>query len=83
MSVKCVFYVAEVTEQANGAGRIKASPVAKGPYAEYSQWTPTGLLEFTSLNPAATQFFRDNLGKDVSLLISPATEEDIITPPAQ
>jgi len=80
MSVKCVFYVAEVTKQANGAGRIKASPVAKGPYAEYSQWTPTGALEFTSLNPAATAFFEENLGKDVTLLISPATEDDLITP---
>ena len=72
MAVKCVFYVQRVTDTASGAGEIIATPVAKGPYAEYSQWTPTGKLEFTSLNPAATAWFRERLGKDVSILIDDA-----------
>jgi len=70
-----MFYVASVTEQANGAGVVKMNAVAKGPYAEWSQWTPSGSFEITSLNADATQFFRDNLGKDVSILVSPATPE--------
>lgn len=79
MAVKCVFYIAEVTKQANGAGRIKASAVAKGPYAEYSQWTPSGSLEFTTLNERATEWFTERLGKDVSILIDDASEEDLIS----
>ena len=72
MAVQCMFYVASVTEQANGAGIVKMNAVAKGPYAEWSKWTPSGMFEITSLNEAATQFFRDNLGKDVSILIDSA-----------
>lgn len=72
MAVKCMFYVAEVTRQANGAGRIKANPVAKGPYQEWSQWTPSGTFEITSLNPAATDWFTEHLGKDVSITIETA-----------
>lgn len=74
MAVICMFYVAEVAEQANGVGRVKASPVAKGPYAEYSKWTPAGLFEITTLNEAATAWFRDRLGKDVEILIQDPTE---------
>lgn len=79
-AVKAVFYVQEVTFTANGQGRIKATPVAKGPYAEYSKYTPSGLLEFTCLNEAATQFFMDRRGKDVALIIRPATADDILQP---
>lgn len=81
MSVKAVFYVAEVTRTASGAGRIKASPAARGPYADYSQYTPTGSLEFTSLNEAATQWFLERIGKDVTLTMTDPTEADLITPP--
>lgn len=83
MAVKCVFYVAEVTQTASGAGKIKATPVSKGPYAEYSQYSPTGVFEITSLNPAATDWFRERIGKDVSITIDDATEADLITPPAK
>lgn len=88
MSVKAVFYVQEVTDTASGAGRVKMIPSAKGPYAEYSQYTPTGSIEFTSLNPAATEFFRAMLSKarageggDVSVVFDEAGEDDLITPP--
>lgn len=88
MSVKCVFHVLEVTDTAAGAGKVKLGPSTKGPYAEYSQFTPTGSFEFTSLNPAATEFFREALrlarageGGDLSIVIDLATESDLITPP--
>jgi hypothetical protein len=75
VSVKCVFYVAEVAKQANGVGRIKATPVAKGPYADYSKWTPSGSFEITSLNEQATAWFEARLGKDIEILIGDPTEE--------
>ena len=65
-----MFYIQEVTKTANGSGRIKAMPVAKGPYAEWSQYTPSGSFEITSLNPAATEWFTERIGKDVEILIS-------------
>lgn len=69
MSVKCMFYVIEVAETASGAGRVKCSAVAKGPYAEYSQYTPQGSFEITTLNENATKWFRERLGKDVELVL--------------
>lgn len=80
MAVKCIFYVASVEKRANGVGLVTASPVAKGPYAEWSQWTPSGTLQFTSLNPAATAWFEDRLGRDVTLLIDDPTPEDVAPP---
>jgi len=80
MAVKCVFYVAEVTKTANGSGRIKATPVAKGPYGDYSKWTPSGSFEITSLNEKATEWFESMIGKDMVLLAYEASEEDLIAP---
>jgi hypothetical protein len=82
MAVKCVFYVAEVTKTANGSGRIKANPVAKGPYSDYSKWTPSGSFEITSLNEKATEWFESMLGKDIVLLAMEPQEGDLIPPPA-
>lgn len=81
MGIKAVFFINEVAKTASGAGRVKASPVAKGPYAEYSQYTPTGLLEFLSLNEAATDWCIERIGKDVTLTLADPTEADLITPP--
>lgn len=81
MSVKAVFYVQSVTDTASGVGQVVATPVAKGPYAEYSRHTPTGTLSFNCLNEAATAFFRERIGKDIVLTISDPTEADLITPP--
>lgn len=75
--VKAVFFVTSVTDTASGVGQITAQPVAKGPYASYSKYTPTGELKFNCLNEAATAFFRDRIGKDVVLLISDPTDEDV------
>ena len=79
MAVKCVFYVSGVEIQANGVGVLKARPVAKGPYKEWAQYTPSGSLEINSLNPKATEWFMGRIGKDVTVLIDDATEEDLIT----
>jgi hypothetical protein len=77
MFVKAVFYVQSVTDTSSGVGQVTAAPVAKGPYAEYSKYTPTGSLAFNCLNEQATKFFRDRIGKDVVLLISDPTEDDL------
>lgn len=77
MAVRCMFYVQEVTDTASGVGRVKMNAVAKGPYAKWSQYTPSGLFEITSLNPDATAWFRDRIGKDVAIMIEDPTEADL------
>lgn len=69
MAVKCYFYIQGVEKRANGVGIVNANPVAKGPYAEWSQYTPSGSLQITSLNDAATEWFLERIGKDVSIVI--------------
>lgn len=78
MNVKAIFFIAEVTKTATGAGVVKARPVAKGPYASYSQYTPAGMVELTSLNEAATAWFEERIGKDVSLTFGDPTEADLL-----
>lgn len=80
MAVKCVFYISGVEKRANGVGVLNAQPVAKGPYKEWAQFTPSGTLQITSLNPAATDWFLERIGKDVVLTIDDATEADLLTP---
>lgn len=80
MGVKAIFYVAGVEKRANEVGIVRCQAVAKGPYKEWAQFSPSGLLEITSLNPAATDWFLARIGKDISLTIDDATEADIITP---
>jgi hypothetical protein len=77
MAVKCVFYITGVEKRANGIGVLNAQPVAKGPYQDWAQYTPTGTLQLTSLNPAATEWFMERIGKDVTLLIDDATADDL------
>ena len=79
MAVKCVFYVSGVEKRANGVGVLNAQAAAKGPYKEWAQFTPSGTLQITSLNPAATDWFLERIGKDVTILIDDETEEDLIT----
>ena len=76
MAVKVMMYVQEVAATASGAGRVKMNAVAKGPYAEWSHYTPVALYEVTSLNPAATDWFRERIGQDVEITIAdPAPTE--------
>lgn len=77
MAVKCVFYVSGVEKRANGVGVVNAQPVAKGPYKDWAQYTPSGTLQITSLNQAATDWFLERIGKDVSILIDDPTEADL------
>lgn len=79
MTVKCVFYVAEVTNQRRRQGQDDAG--RQGSLRGLHQYTPTGLIEFTSLNDAATQWFVDRIGKDVAITLDDPTEADLITPP--
>ena len=83
MGVRATFYVAEVTRMASGSHKVKMSAVAKGPYAEYSKYSPCGTFEITSVNDATLPFFEDHLGKDVRITIDTPTEADLITPPSQ
>ena len=80
MAVKCVFYISGVEKRANGVGVVNAQPVAKGPYKDWAQYTPSGVLQITSLNHDATDWFLERIGKDVTILIDDATEADLITP---
>jgi hypothetical protein len=77
MAVKCVFYISGVEKRASGVGVVNAQAAAKGPYKEWSQFTPSGSLQITSLNPQATDWFIERIGKDVTVLIDDATEADI------
>jgi hypothetical protein len=78
MAVKCIFYVSGVEKRANGVGVVNAQPVAKGPYKDWAQYTPSGTLQITSLNEAATDWFLARIGKDVSILIDDPTEDDLL-----
>ena len=80
MAVKCVFYISGVEKRANGVGVLNAQATAKGPYKEWAQFTPSGVLQISSLNPQATDWFLERIGKDVTLVIEDATEADLITP---
>lgn len=80
MAVKCVFYISGVEKRANGVGVVNAQPVAKGPYKEWAQYTPSGTLQITSLNHHATDWFLERIGKDVTITIDDATDADLITP---
>lgn len=80
MTVKCVFYVTGVEKRANEVGVANLQAAAKGPYAEWSKYTPSGTLQITSLNPAATDWFIARIGKDVTLVIDDATEADLLSP---
>lgn len=78
MGVKAIFYVNEVAETATGSGRVKLNATTKGDYAAWAKYTPAGTIEVVSLNEHATQWFRDNLGKDVAITFEVPTEADLI-----
>lgn len=82
MGVRAIFYVNKVTENASGSHEVIMNPVAKGPYGDYSRYTPSGEFKLTSVNDATLPFFREHLGKDVRITIDEPTEADLITPPA-
>lgn len=78
-AVRAIFFVEEVTDRASGAGIVKLRAAAKGPYGHWSKWTPAGTIEITSLNDAATDFYRERLGKDVAVTFTDPTEADLAT----
>lgn len=82
MGVRAIFYVGEVTRMASGAHKVRMTATAKGPYAEYSKYSPAGTFEITSVNDATLPFFEAHLGKDVKITIETPTEDDLITPPS-
>ena len=79
MSVRAIFYVAEVTLKPNDVGSVKLNPVAKGPYGHWSKWTPSGELTLNSTNERATAWFQERIGRDVSITIDDPTEADLAT----
>ena len=78
MGVRAIFYVAGVEKRANEVGIVRCQAVAKGPYKEWAKFSPSGQLEITSLNPAATDWFLERVGQDVALTISDPTEADLL-----
>lgn len=79
MSVKAMFYVNHVGQSANGVGVVKLNATTKGDYASYSKYTPSGTIEINCLNEDATEWYRDRLGKDVSVVFSDPTEADAVS----
>lgn len=79
MGVKAMFYVQHVGHNAGGIGTVKLSAVAKGPYARWSKYTPSGAIDITTLNEDATQWFFERLGKDVAITFDDPTEDDLRT----
>lgn len=67
MSVEARFYVHEVGQVHGGAGKVVMLATTKGDYQSWSKYTPSGRIEFTCLNDAATDFFRERLGKDIAV----------------
>lgn len=78
MGVKAMFYVQHVGHNAGGIGTVTLSAVAKGPYAEWSKYTPSGNVSITSLNEDATQWFYERLGKDVAITFNDPTDADLL-----
>ena len=79
MGVKAMFYVNHVGHGASGTGLVKLNATAKGEYAAWSKYTPSGTIEITSLNEDATAWFYDRLGKDVAIGFEDPTEADAIS----
>ena len=77
MGVRAIFYVDEVAETASGAGKMRLRAVAKGDYAAWSKYTPSGEINLTCLNDRATAWFRERIGKDVTLSFDDPTEADL------
>lgn len=72
-----MFFVDEVGDTSSGAGKIKLRATAKGDYASWSHYTPHGELELKCLNASATAWFRERIGKDVTLTFGDPTEADL------
>lgn len=73
MAVAALFYIASVNLRANGqsdpSADVVLQPVVRGEEGKkWSKYTPSGKIELTSLNSVATEWFKDRLGKDVSIL---------------
>lgn len=78
MGVRAIFYVEEVAKTASGAGRLKLRATAKGDYAKWSHYTPSGTVELVCLNAAATAWFEERIGKDVAISFADPTEADLM-----
>lgn len=77
MGVRAIFYVEEVAKTASGAGKLKLRAAAKGDYAAWSHYTPSGTVELVCLNADATAWFDERIGKDVAIGFDDPTEADL------
>jgi hypothetical protein len=79
MSVTARFYVNEVTRRAHGnTWNVGLQAVSRGEHnKEWAHYTPAGTMTL-SIHPdsAAGQWFNDRLGKEVSILIEAAPEDE-------
>lgn len=70
MAVAAHFYIAELTNFAYNPGNtiVKLRPSTKGEQNKtWAQATPSGEITMTIGNPAASDWFRSRLGRDVSI----------------
>jgi len=57
------FYVESVTKRPNNVGSVVLKVVNKGPN-NWSQYSPAGTIELTTVNPRAMAWFEAHIGKD-------------------
>lgn len=60
------FYVDAVTRHPNNRGSVSLRAVTKGPN-NWSQFSPAGSIELTTVNPKALAWFDARIGKDVRI----------------
>lgn len=84
MAIRARFYVAEFNEQATGGDQRQAKVVMRAvtrktdDNIDWAKYSPSGEFWVMVSNQAGGAFesFRDLLGKDVSILISPIPAEE-------
>lgn len=85
MSVAARFWVQKVTKQAVSGGavtrHVELAPVIRASQlpgadgnVDWSQYTPSGLIQLTVSAPAAGQWFEEMLGRDIAITFEEVPE---------
>lgn len=76
--VVCHFFVQSVTisgsdaEKGGEYGAVKLGVVTRGELNKnWSHWTPSGEIEFGTVNPKAFAIFRDRIGQEFEVVLRP------------
>lgn len=83
MAIAARFFIDEITEHSRFVGiRVKLAPVtasgARGEHnREWSKFTPSGEIVLSVTNPAAMEWFKARLGRDLSISIDDRPIEEL------